>query len=89
MLIAIILRWREAATKRLASGESLVNSPTLPGLATLPGLDTLTGFTCRLGRALVAFCSRLAASGVTDAGAAGSPLLPPFLAGPGRFNLLL
>ena len=86
-----ILRLRDAATNRLASGESLVNSPTracLAGLTVLEGcLDDLA-VTLAAGLA-AALAALLGASGVTVEGALGSPFAAVFLAGPGRFNLAL
>ena len=85
MRSAIIFLRLEAATKRLASGDSFVNKPTFPALEALIGLESRTGLFLTL--AVATFCTRLGASGVTDAGVLGSPLTSPFLAGPGRFNL--
>ena len=93
---AVILRRLEAATKRFASGFNRVKSPTLPGFTGLAGLrtfDCLSDFAGLVSLAdlagLAAFCSRLDEIGVTEAGALGNPLVALFLAGPGRFKLLL
>ena len=85
------MRLLEAATNRLASGESLVKSPTrafLAGLTVLEGcLDDLA-VTLTVGFA-AALAALLGASDVTVEGALGSPFAAVFLAGPGRFNLAL
>jgi hypothetical protein len=99
MIRATILRRRDLATNRLASGFSLVKKPTRPGLTargafeTFDTFDTLAGFVdlaiLETFAGLAAFCSRLAEMGVTDAGAFGNPFAALFFAGPGRFNLVL
>jgi hypothetical protein len=90
---AVILRRLDAATNRLASGDNRVKRPTLPGLTDFAGLadlKDLAGFDGFEGLAgFAAFCSRLAEIGVTEAGAFGNPFAAFFLAGPGRFKLLL
>lgn len=88
---AMILRLLVAETNRLASGESLVKSPTRAGSACLA---TLAGFGCDLfagflGNFAAALASLRGASGVTVEGALGNPFAVLFLAGPGRFNLVL
>jgi hypothetical protein len=94
-----ILRLRDAATNRLASGESLVNRPTLARFSRLGAfegaLDDLpaafsAGLTTPLAAVLLAdLAARFGASGVTAEGAFGKPFAAVFFAGPGRFNLLL
>jgi hypothetical protein len=102
---AVILRRLEAATNRLASGDKRVKRLTLPALTgftafavladleVLAGFKDLTGFAGLAGLAgfagLAAFWSRLAEIGVTEAGDFGNPFAAFFLAGPGRFKLLL
>jgi hypothetical protein len=93
---ATIFRRRDFATKRFASGFSLVKMLTRPGLAGLGAFETfidLAGFvvfaTLEGFFALATFCSRLAEIGVTEAGAFGKPFAALFFAGPGRFNLVL
>jgi hypothetical protein len=86
-----ILLLRDAATKRLASGDSLVNRPTRARLA---GLDALEGAFDSLPDAfadglLVTLAALLGARGVTVERAFGKPLAAVFLAGPGRFNSAL
>lgn len=86
-----ILRLLEAATNRLASGESLVKSPTLAGFAALSAfVGALDALPVALAKGLAAaLAALLGARGVTAEGAFGKPLAGDFLAGPGRFNLVL
>ena len=94
---ATIFRCLDAATKRLASGDSLVKRPTLPARTGLwvrfvvftADLMRRAGFVGFKAWLFATFCARLAASGVTEAGALGNPFVALFFTGPGRFNLLL
>lgn len=84
---AMIFRLIEADTNRLASGDSLVNRPTRARWARgLAEAVLFAGFATDL---VAVFAALLGASGVTVAGAFGSPFTAVFFAGPGRFNLAL